>query len=207
MKLWCIGVTAALATLVAVVIGGVALAFRGGIGARTDPSAAEARVARALRSLVVPAEAKGRTNPLPANDAVLAEGLAHFADHCASCHANDGSGDTELGRRLYPRAPDLRAPTTQELSDGELFYLIENGVRFTGMPGWGSSGHEAASWGLVHFIRHLPRLTPEEKAGMERLNPRSAEEWRELQEDDAFLGEGDAPDDSAPAHQHQEEAR
>ena len=202
MTKWYVGLTVALGIAVAVFVLGAAVAFRGGISARTEPSGAEARVARAVRSFAIPGEAKARQNPIPASDAVVADGLAHFADHCASCHGNDGSGQTELGRRLYPRAPDLRKPPTQELTDGELFYIIENGVRFTGMPGWGGAGHDAASWGLVRFIRHLTRLTPQEKAQMERLNPRSAEEWRELQEDDAFLGEGGDTANDAPGHAH-----
>ena len=66
---------------------------------------------------------------------MIAEGRDHFADHCATCHANDGSGNTEMGRGLYPKAPDMRLPATQNLSDAELFYIIENGVRLTGHAG------------------------------------------------------------------------
>src|SRR5204862_3671862 len=119
-------------------------------------------------------------------------------DHCAICHANDGSGKTEMGRNLYPRAPDMRLAATQELTDGELFYIIGNGVRLTGMPGWGDGSEESsrANWHLVAFIRELPRLTPAEKLEMERLNPRSPREWREMQEDEKFL-EG-----SEKHHQH-----
>jgi mono/diheme cytochrome c family protein len=69
--------------------------------------------------------------------------MEHFADHCASCHANDGSGDTELGRNLWPKAPDMRAAPTQRLTDASCFYIIEHGVRFTGMPAW-STGTAAA---------------------------------------------------------------
>jgi mono/diheme cytochrome c family protein len=201
MKPWCIGVSAVLVVVLALAGVAATLFARGGISARTEPSALEARVARNLRGLAIPADAKSAKNPLPSTPEVLSEGRAHFADHCASCHANDGSGDTQLGRRMYPRAPDLRKPETQRLTDGEIFYIIENGVRLTGMPGWGGEGHEEASWGLVHFIRHLPELTPEEEAEMERLNPRTAEEWRELQEDDAFLGGGDGGD-GGPSHAH-----
>ena len=117
----------------------------------------------------------------------MAEARAHFADHCASCHGNDGSGQTQLGRRLYPRAPDMRLPATQALSDGELFHVIENGIRFTGMPGWGGGVSPEVSWKLVLFIRHLPRLAPEEILEMERLNPKSPSEWREFQQDQEFL--------------------
>ena len=99
-----------------------------------------------------------------------------------------------MGRNLYPRVPDLRLPPTQQLTDGELFYIIENGIRLTGMPGWGDGSEESgrASWHLVAFIRHLPHLTPAEKLEMDRLRPRSPDEWREMQEDEAFL-KGSAP--------------
>ncbi len=179
------GVTGAAIVVLAVV--GLAVALRGGLSARSTPSALEARLARALRSWAIPADARRATNPIPASPGVLEEGLAHFADHCASCHANDGSGDTAMGRGLYPRAPDLRRRDTQGLTDGELFYIIEDGVRFTGMPAWGGRGTAEGSWHLVHFVRHLPALTDEEKARMEALNPKSPDEWRALQDEDAFL--------------------
>ena len=67
----------------------------------------------------------------------------------------------------------MRLAATQELTDGELFYFIENGIRFTGMPAWGdgSPKGEELGWKLVHFIRHLPQLTPDEVGEMEGLNP------------------------------------
>jgi len=168
--------------------------FHGGTSARPEPSKLEARLARAVRHWAIPAEARERRNPVIATTAALADARAHFADHCASCHGNDGRGDTEMGRGLYPRAPDMRLPATQGLSDGELFYIIEDGVRLTGMPAWGEPGEERESWELVHFIRHLPRLAPEELIEMERLNPRGASEWRELEEEERFLrGEDEKP--------------
>lgn len=188
---WFIGVVLLVAVMAVMP---VVLLLRGGISARADPSAAEQAVARRLRSLLIPAVARDARNPLALEPRILAAGRAHFADHCASCHANDGSGRTNLGRNLYPRAPDMRGPITQALTDGELFYIIENGVRLTGMPGWGGAGKPEESWKLVHFIRHLPKSTPEEQAEMEQLNPRSAEEWREFQEEAEFLkGTGRPP--------------
>lgn len=140
-----------------------------GLSTRVAPSAVETYIARAMRGLATPSAARGMPNPIEATPEVLDEGLMHFADHCASCHANDGSGATELGRSLYPPAPDMRAAATQSLTDGELFSLIENGVRLTGMPAWGTGTPEGErqSWGLVHFIRRLPSLTPEDIARME----------------------------------------
>jgi mono/diheme cytochrome c family protein len=194
--------------LAVLLLGAVAGAFLlgGGISARTEPSALEARVARRLRSWAIPASARQARNPVPPGTAAIAEGMAHFADHCAGCHANDGSGKTPMGRGLYPRAPDMRRGETQGLTDGELFYIIENGVRLTGMPAWGGEGSAEGSWQLVHFIRHLPKLTAEEKERMESLNPRSPEEWREQQDEDAFL-RGEAPaapprEDGSHSHSH-----
>lgn len=191
--------------LVAVLLGVAALMYARttGLSARPQPSGAEARVARMLRSFAVPNDIKQRRNPVPASDDVLAKGMAHYADHCASCHANDGSGDTELGRGLFPKVPDMRLPATQELTDGELFYIIENGVRFTGMPGWstGRPAGETSTWHLVHFIRHLPRVTPEELSRMESLNPRSPQQIREEIEEEQFLsGTAAAPQTESSSH-------
>jgi mono/diheme cytochrome c family protein len=107
-------------------------------------------------------------NPIEPAPLAIAEARDHFADHCAICHANDGSGRTQINGGLYPPAPDMRQARTQNLADGELFYIIKNGIRFTGMPGWG--GDDEENWKLVLFIRHLPRLTPLELELMKEVN-------------------------------------
>lgn len=174
--------------------------FGSGISAQPEPSDLEAAVARRLRSWMIPAEAHRRSNPVPATAEAVEAGLAHFADHCAVCHANDGSGRVEMGEKLYPRSPDLRTPATQSLSDGALFYIIEEGVRLTGMPGWktGTAEGERESWRLVHFIRHLPNLTAEEERRMERMNPRSSEQWREELDVERFLAGEDVDTPGTP---------
>jgi mono/diheme cytochrome c family protein len=188
---------------VSAVIGAVTF-VRGGISARAEPSPLEVAFARKARTWMVPSASRDQANPISVSPRALAEGRAHFADHCAVCHANDGSGDTAIGRGLYPRAPDMRNAPTQKLTDGELFYIIENGVRLTGMPAWGGGGSPEASWHLVHFIRHLPELTSEELAEMKALNPKSPDEWRALEDDESFL-RGEPPRSRPPgrdAHQH-----
>jgi mono/diheme cytochrome c family protein len=163
-----------------------------GLSARGEPGSIETSMARIARKLSIPADARARRNPIPASAEVRAQGMAHYADHCASCHANDGSGDTEMGRGLFPKAPDMRLAATQELSDGELFYVIEHGIRFTGMPAWstGTPAGEESTWHLVHFLRHLPRLTSDELEAMKERNPRSPEEIRLEIEEERFLNEG-----------------
>jgi mono/diheme cytochrome c family protein len=103
----------------------------------------------------------------------VAEWRDLFADHCATCHANDGSGRTMINSGLYPPAPDLRGRETQGLTDGEIFSIIKNGIRFTGMPGFGGGDEE--NWKLVLFIRHLPKLSAEEIGMMEEINGQKAE--------------------------------
>jgi mono/diheme cytochrome c family protein len=175
-----------------------------GVSARPQPSRLEAITARTVRSFAIRTRVGGTTNPVPASEAVIKEGMEHFADHCAVCHGNDGSGDTEMGRGLYPRAPDMRLPATQNLSDGELFYIIENGVRLTGMPAWstGTKEGETSSWHLVHFIRHLPKLSEEEIALMESLNPKPPEAVRQEIEAEKFLQGGDPEPPSPNTHAH-----
>ena len=187
------GVLAALLVVaVAAVLSLVAYVKTTGLSARATPGPVETAIARRLRALAVPEEYADMTNPVRRNDDSVRTGMAHFADHCAVCHANDGSGDADMGRGMFPPAPDMRAPATQDLSDGALFYVIEHGVRFTGMPGWrtGTPEGEQSSWHLVNFIRHLPDLTPEEIADMEAMNPRPpADVRRQIQEERFLRGE------------------
>jgi mono/diheme cytochrome c family protein len=169
-------IAATVAALVLLAMGGLfGYVVATGLSARPAPGAIETRVARAVRRWAVPRDVRERSSPVPSTTETIAEGMNHYAKSCATCHANDGSGDTTIGKALFPRAPDMRQAPTQELTDGELFYIIEYGVRFTGMPAWGdgSPKGEELGWKLVHFIRHLPKLTPEELSDMEALNPQS----------------------------------
>ena len=176
---------------------------RRGVSTSDEPTRAEALIARALRRLAIPRRASGLKNPLPASEGAVAAGRAHFADHCASCHGNDGKGQTGMGRNLYPRAPDMTLAATQSLSDGEIYWIIENGVRLTGMPAWGKGGdQDKETWALVSFIRHLPHATEEEIREMKRLNPKSAAELEEERAAEAFLrGDGPTSASHAPSHQ------
>ena len=189
------------ATLAAAVL----YVWNAGLSARAQPGRVETIVARGVRQLAVARHARDLHNPVPRSPQAVADGMAHFADHCASCHGNDGRGNTALGRNLFPRAPDMRLAETQQLSDGELFWIIENGIRFTGMPGWstGDRDGEQASWRVVHFIRYLPHLTPADVKHMEALNPRSPAEIRQEIEEEEFLsGGGDAAPEPKTPHRH-----
>jgi mono/diheme cytochrome c family protein len=189
--------------VIGAVVGAVFIFTARGFSAREEPSAVEGWVARRVRRAAVPADAANKTNPVPNTPEILAEARAHWADHCASCHANDGSGDSLMGKRTYPPAPDMRRPETQQMSDGELFYVIQNGVRLTAMPAWGASAHdELDSWKLVRFIRHLPDLTFEEKKEMEKLNPKGPDDRKEEEEEEKFLRGEDTNVQQSEHHHH-----
>jgi mono/diheme cytochrome c family protein len=163
-----------------------------GLSTRAEAGSVEVSMARRARSFAIPARARERQNPMPPSPEALADGMAHYADHCASCHANDGSGKTEMGQGLFPKAPDMRLAPTQQMSDGELFYVIEHGIRFTGMPAWstGTTEGEESTWRLVHFLRHLPKLSEAELETMKGRNPRSPQEIRLEIEEERFLNQG-----------------
>jgi mono/diheme cytochrome c family protein len=147
--------------------------IRRGFSAREAPSKVEEMMARTIRNLATPEDVKNILNPQAPTPENIRDGLEHFADHCAVCHANNGSGDTMFGRGMYPKPPDMRTEVTQNLSDGELYSIIQNGIRLTGMPAFGQPGktNQKSTWNLVLFIRHLPKLTPQEEVEMKRLNP------------------------------------
>jgi len=175
-----------------------------GLSARAKPSRIETFLARNARGLSIPGDANRAANPVADSPEMQRDARLHFADHCAVCHGNDGTGDTPFGRGLYPKPPDLRGEHTQRLSDGELFWIIENGVRFTGMPAFGGTsehGNAGDSWKLVRFIRHLPKLTMEERMEMERYNPKGPDDRAEEQQEEEFL-KGSTPQPKAASPHH-----
>ena len=202
MKFWKAIAAGVVVVVVAVFAYGTILIQRG-FSARAQPSAVEKLVAREVRNMAIPARARNERNPWKDRftPEVLAYTRHHFADHCATCHANDGGGQVEMGQGLYPKPPDMRLADTQNLTDGELYYIIENGVRLTGMPAWGdpdSTELDDDSWQLVLFIRHLPQLTADELKDMEHYNPTGPFDAEEEQHE----GQGAASGQPAGGHHH-----
>jgi mono/diheme cytochrome c family protein len=116
---------------------------RRGFSALATPSAIEEFAATTARKIAVPSAYRQLRNPIMPSTENIRAGMEHFSDHCATCHSNDGGGRTLFGRGLYPKPPRMRAAATQNKSDGELYYTIENGVRLSGMPAF-SEEHTAA---------------------------------------------------------------
>lgn len=185
-------VPARLVVLIVLVLGvGLCALFvqGSGVSARRQPLPLEGRAARSMWKFMIPAATRSAVNPAPSDADTLTAAGNHWADHCATCHGNNGDGDMAIGRNVFPPAPDMREQRTQGLTDGELFYAIEHGIPFTAMPAWGTDTPESElqSWALVRFIRHLPTLTPEELREMERFNPKSLMDIEREREIDDFL--------------------
>jgi len=140
-----------------------------GFSAREEPTWYEKWLARNARRIATPSGAKELKNPNAVSEAGMSEAREHFVEHCSFCHAIDGRGNTTFGRNMYPKVPDMTDGETQGLADGELFYIINNGVRFTGMPAFGSEDSHESIWDLVALIRRLPQLSPEELKQMQEL--------------------------------------
>lgn len=196
----------ALFAIVIVAVGyGIALT-RQGFSARGRPSLIEKFAATTARKMAVPSDYRKLRNPFSGSPENIQAGMEHFSDHCATCHANDGGGDTFFGKGLYPKPPDMRTAETQNKSDGELYYTIENGVRLSGMPAFGeehSVGADAETWHLVLFIRHLPQIKSEELDEMKGLNPKTDVDRAEEEQEKEFLKGGEPSENPAgKTHEH-----
>ncbi len=161
---------------------GTALAaaiFLSGCPASKKPSKLETMLANMAKDVAIPIEADNVKNPIPASDAVVQDGQHGFVLSCAICHGTDGHARASLGLAMYPPAMDLTSPHVQHWSDAQLFWIIQNGVRLTGMPAWKTMISENDSWKLVQFIRALPKLDQAAAAQQAAAStaPSSEAEW------------------------------
>ena len=140
-------------------IGVIALVRRGGLSASEEPTRFERSIAERLVRLSIPPEADRQQNPFAHQSETWRDAREHYLDHCAVCHGRDGRGQTELGARMYPPVPDFTSTEVQERSDGALYYIVQNGVRWTGMPAWKDEHSADETWRLVSLIRKMPTLT------------------------------------------------
>jgi predicted CXXCH cytochrome family protein len=163
MKAWKI----ALVVLIIVAVGYGFLVIRHGFRATDEPSMPERIVARTVRNISIPSSAKSVKSPVEITGAALSEAREDFNARCSTCHAIDGSGVSPMGRNMYPKPPDLRGSDTQSLTDGEIQYAIENGVRLTGMPAWNQLP-ETERWKLVGYVRALAKPSSGELARQEK---------------------------------------
>lgn len=131
----------------------LALLALGGCGPSTRPSPSPPD--QRVKLLAIPDEYRGLQNPLPPTATNLERGRQRYAESCVACHAADGSGKTALARALYPRPRDLKSPAVQAQSDGELFWIVAQGIRYSGMPAGHQQHSEEQMWQMVLHLRAL----------------------------------------------------
>ena len=119
-------------------------------------SAMEHSVALRARNMDIP--------PLT-DPALIRQGGAHYHDMCAICHGGPGVAPHAIGQGLNPAAPNLIEPV-HEKTAGELFWIVRNGIKMSGMPSFGATHSEEQLWAMVAFVEQLPQISPSEYLGM-----------------------------------------
>jgi mono/diheme cytochrome c family protein len=121
----------------------------------SKPGAAEAELASRIKTETI--GGKDWKNLLPDTPANQKIGAQHFQHHCQICHGLDGHNTgVPFAAQMSPPVADLGAKEIQDYSDGQLKWIIDNGIRFTGMPSWMGIVDDNEQWAMVHYIRHLP---------------------------------------------------
>lgn len=96
-------------------------------------------------------------NPIPYTPDVAKEGQEHFQHHCGVCHGLDGQNTgVPFAEKMSPPVADLASAEIQKYSDGQLKWIIQNGIEPSGMPGWKGTLDDDEMWKVVDYIRHLP---------------------------------------------------
>lgn len=150
----------ALITLSAVSVLAVASAFLAisqfSLSAISEPGTVETYLASTAKHIYLRRRSRERIPQAPANLGVSVEqGDKLFGTDCADCHGVDGHKPTDAGRWMYPRAADLTSLEAQQYSDRELFWIVKNGIRFSGMPAFSNVETDEHIWNLVHYLRTL----------------------------------------------------
>jgi len=138
---------------------GIAVLSGGGAGANHEPIRIEEVLANQALHFSIPGASGGMQNPHANDTQTWRDGSPIFAGRCSVCHDADGHGHTDLASRMYPRVPDLGGARVQAFSDGQLFWIIQSGIRLTGMPGFHGLVTDDDTWKLVSFVRRVPSLT------------------------------------------------
>jgi mono/diheme cytochrome c family protein len=141
--------------LVVVVI--VMALMRFNLTAVQEPGPLETLVGNQATRFVIRRASRQGIPPRPLDTkASVSTGSTHYSLDCSICHGTDGRAQTPLGQWMHPRAADLTSKQVQSFSDEELFWIIQNGIRFTGMPAFGKVETGDQIWNVVNYVRTLP---------------------------------------------------
>jgi mono/diheme cytochrome c family protein len=98
-------------------------------------------------------------NPLTADDATLAAGAKLYLDHCAGCHGVPSNPESTFAKSFNPEVPSF-FKDAPDMSDTQNFYIIQHGIRWTGMPAWKQTMNDTQTWQVVTFLSHIEKLPP-----------------------------------------------
>ncbi len=134
--------------------------------ARQKPGRLETAVMQRVKFWAIQRRASAPTAQLERTPENLRSGRSHFEEHCAVCHGLDGRGQSLIGRGLNPPAPDLASPSVQAWRDADLFWIIQNGIRFTGMPGFEDTHSDTETLQLVLYVREFARMSDQDRQAL-----------------------------------------
>jgi mono/diheme cytochrome c family protein len=153
MKRWILVVLIALLLAVVAIVGLTQIR----LDALQEPGHVETFLATLVKHLLISRSSGEDIPPAPTNlQESIKEGDKLYAIDCSMCHGADGHTPTDAGRWMYPRAADLTSPAVQQYSDRELFWIVKNGIRLSGMPAFGKVESDEHIWNLVNYVRALP---------------------------------------------------
>lgn len=109
-----------------------------------------------VRERSIAFHSKDVTAPPVVDPSVLLAGQKHFQEICRLCHGAPGFRRERFADTLYPNPPYLGSRDIQSMSDKEIYWVIKNGIKMTGMPAFGRMYHDEELWGIVKTVRSLP---------------------------------------------------
>ncbi len=122
----------------------------------SQPGSLENTIARGMKTNLT-IGGKEWKNPVAYSEAAAKEGGDHFQHHCQYCHGLDGHATgVPFAAQMSPPVPDLSEKDIQGYTDGQMKWIIQNGIGPSGMPAWHGILEDDEMWKIVHFIRHLP---------------------------------------------------
>ena len=153
------------------------------------PGTVETKLATEAKKVTI--GGKDWKNPVPDTPAAVAEGKGHFQHHCQICHGMDGHNTgVPFADSMSPEVADLGSKDVQEYSDGQMKWIIDNGIRLTGMPGWKDILDDDEKWKVVLFLRHLPAKGSE---GVPEIFKEEKEQHQEMEKGGKAAAHAHAP--------------
>jgi mono/diheme cytochrome c family protein len=153
-----------------VAFGGLYLYVKKGylsFNADQEPSAFEEHTAMTAIDAATDRRASDAKNPIPANEENLVAGTKLYVNHCAGCHGVPSNSDSQFAHSFYPEVPSF-FKDAPDMAENQNFYIIQHGIRWTGMPAWNKTLNDTQTWQIVTFLSNIEKLPP---AAIKELAP------------------------------------